>query len=48
MNDMQDIRIHVGILNEEVGILKNDIKWIKKLMLYLAALSTTIVVKSFF
>lgn len=47
ISDMEDIRVHVAVLNHEVGILKNDIKWIKKLMIYLSILLTSIVAKTF-
>ena len=29
---LQQIAKHVIVLNEEVGVLQNDIKWIKKLL----------------
>lgn len=30
--DVGKIAKHVGVLNKEVGIMKNDIKWIKRLV----------------
>lgn len=44
---IEDIKIHIAILNDELGIVKNDLKWVKKLMLYLAVLLTSIVIKSY-
>ena len=29
---------HVGVLNKEVGNLQNDVKWIKKIVYYMAGL----------
>ena len=30
--ELKQIAKHVIILNEEVGVLQNDVKWIKKLL----------------
>ncbi len=30
--ELKQIAKHVVVLNEEVGVLKNDIRWIKKLL----------------
>jgi len=32
-SDMEQIKCHVQVINEEVGLLKNDVKWIKFLMI---------------
>ena len=36
LTDLGKIAKHVAVLNTEVGLLKNDVKWIKKIMFYLA------------
>lgn len=33
---LKKIARHVTILNTEVGVLKTDVRWIKKIMWYLA------------
>ena len=50
-NDLNSIAKHVQILNEELGLVKidvgkinNDVKWIKKIMSYMAALITGVFV----
>jgi len=40
--ELKIIAQHVTILNEEVGILKNDIRWIKKIGYYMATVITAI------
>ena len=44
-NDLNSIARHVSVLNEELGLVKidigkinNDVKWIKKIMGYMATL----------
>lgn len=37
---IEDIRKHVEVLNTEVGMLQIDVKWIKKIMIYIATLIT--------
>ena len=53
-NNLDSIAKHVSILNEELGVvkiditeLKNDIKWIKKVMGYMAPLLTAIFITVF-
>ena len=36
--DLKTIARHVGILNEEVGLLKNEVKWIKRIVYYMAGI----------
>ena len=50
-NNLDSIARHVSILNEELGDVKidvgkinNDVKWIKKIMSYMAALITGVFV----
>ena len=40
MTDIKDIAKHVAVLNEELGLVKNDINWIKKIMYYVAGALT--------
>jgi len=39
-NHIRSIAKHVNILNSEVGLLQNDVRWIKKLMWYLTGALT--------
>ena len=36
--ELRDGLIHLKILNEEVGILKNDMAWIKKVLFAIAGM----------
>ena len=37
-DSLRKIATHVTVLNEEVGLLKNDVKWIRKIMYYMAGI----------
>ena len=41
---IESIRKHVEILNHEVGVLQTDVKWIKKIMIYIAAVITSSII----
>lgn len=47
-NRLIGIAKHVAILNEEVGKIKNDLKWMKRIGYYMATLLTAIAAKSLF
>ena len=36
--ELKQIAKHVTVLNEELGIVKNDIRWIKKLLFGIAGM----------
>jgi len=40
--DIKSIAEHVEILNEEMGNVQNDIRWIKKIMWYMAGVMSAI------
>ena len=42
--DLANISKHVGILNDEVGKIQVDMKWIKSLLKYVAVIITGIFV----
>ena len=42
MNDIKCIARHVRILNEEMGIVHNDISWLKKIQTWQTGLLTGI------
>lgn len=43
--DLKSIATHVTILNKEVGRLQNDVRWIKKIVYYMAAILSVAVGK---
>lgn len=47
-SQLTEIAKHVGVLNSEVGKLKNDMKWVKRLMFYLAGIVSIAVGKILF
>lgn len=44
MGDIKNIAKHVAILNKEMGIVHNDISWLKKVQAWQTALLTGIFV----
>jgi len=46
--ELKQIAKHVTILNEELGKVKNDISWIKKLLFIIIGLISVAVGKSLF
>ena len=47
-NTIDSIAKHVMILNEEIGVLKNDVKWIKRVVYYLAGIISIAIGKIIF
>lgn len=47
-SELKKIAKHVIILNEEIGLLKNDVKWIKKLLFVIIGLISVAVGKVLF
>ncbi len=37
-NELKKISKHVQVLNEEMGNVQNDVKWIKKIIFYMAGI----------
>lgn len=46
--DLKNIAKHVEILNSEVGRLQGDVKWIKKIVYYMAGILSAAVAKIIF
>ena len=44
MNKLENIYRHVEILNEEVGKILIDMKWVKKIINYMAVILTGVLV----
>lgn len=44
-SDISEIAKHVTILNEEVGKLQGDVKWIKRIVYYMAGIISVAVGK---
>ena len=44
---VESIRKHVEKLNHELGVVQNEVKWIKKIMIYIALVLTSVSIKLF-
>lgn len=44
MNKLEDIRKHVEILNDEVSKIMLDLKWVKKVMNYMAIILSGVLI----
>lgn len=47
-DDLATIAKHVKVLNSEVGLLKNDVVWIKRIVYYMAGIVSVAVGKIIF
>ena len=47
-DEIHDIAKHVAVLNSEVGKLQGDVKWIKRIIYYMAGITSAAVGKIIF